>query len=410
MTWRYRAADASGSWHDGQVDASTEREAMDLLRARGLWVRDLTPEAGASASANANANANATASWQRWKFWQGAASLATPLRTLATLIEAGTSVDRALQFVAQSASSNDPLFAEWSQAAQSVISGQSLSQALAQSTRLPVHLSASVAAAEASGQLAPVLQQLAAAEERREALQQRLRTALVYPAVLGLASVVATTVILVVVVPQFAALVADAGGELPLSTRMLMAASTAFVRGGWLLLVAMAALLWWWLARPRSAQEDETHAARWLHLPVLGGYLRTRDAARYLDTLAVGLRAGVPLLQAMRLARGTVRNAALAAQLAAAEPVVRDGGRVSDALRSSLSPLALRLLEAGEASGALAELSERAAEAAQQETEQQVTRLVALVEPVLILGFGGLVGLVALALLQAIYSVNAGLT
>jgi len=404
MTWRYRAADASGSWHHGQVDAATEREAMDLLRARGLWVRELAPQARAAESRNASGP------WPRWQFWQASASLATPLRTLATLIEAGTAVDRALQFVAQSTTGNDPLRAEWSRAAQSVLAGQSLSEALAHSTRLPVHLSASVAAAEASGHLAPVLQQLAAAEERREALQQRLRTALVYPAVLGLASVVATTVILVVVVPQFAALVADAGGQLPLSTRLLLGASTAFVRGGWLLLVAVAALFSWWFARARSTEQAEAHAARWLHLPVLGSYLRTRDAARYLDTLAVGLRAGVPLLQAMRLARGTVRNVSLATAFTAAEPVVRDGGRVADALRSTLPPLALRLLEAGEASGALAELSERAAAAAQQETEQQVTRLVALVEPVLILGFGGLVGLVALALLQAIYSVNVGLT
>ena len=399
MTWRYRAADASGSWHSGQLDAPTEREAIDQLRARGLWVQDLVqdvaPQVGTS---------------RAFPRWRPASSLATPLRTLATLIEAGTSVDRALQFVAQTTSANDLLSAEWTKIAQSVVSGRALSEALAQSPRWPTHLAASVAAAEVSGQLAPVLQQLAAAEERREALQQRLRSALVYPAVLGLASVIATSVILVVVVPQFAELVADAGGQLPLSTRLLLGASTAFLRGGWLLLLMAAALTWWWFARARSPEQAERHAARWLHLPLLGSYLRTRDAARYLDTLAVGLRAGVPLLDAMRLARGTVRNAALKAELQSAEPTVRDGGRLTDALRRTLPPLPLRLLEAGEASGALAALGERAATAAQQETEQQVTRLVALVEPVLILGFGGLVGLVALALLQAIYSVNAGLT
>lgn len=404
MTWRYRAADASGSWHSGQLDAQTEREAIDQLRARGLWVQDLVQEV---APKTGSPQAGTSRVFLRWR---PALTFATPLRTLATLIEAGTSVDRALQFVAQSASASDPLGAEWTKIAQSVVSGRALSEALAQSTELPSHLAASVAAAEVSGQLASVLQQLAAAEERREALQQRLRSSLVYPAVLGVASIVATSVILVVVVPQFAELVADAGGQLPLSTRLLLGASTAFMRGGWLLLLMAAALTWWWFARTRSPEQAERHAARWLHLPVLGVYLRTRDAARYLDTLAVGLHAGVPLLDAMRLARGTVHNAALKAELQSAEPVVRDGGRLADALRRTLPPLSLRLLEAGEASGALAALSERAASTAQQETEQQVTRLVALVEPVLILGFGGLVGLVALALLQAIYSVNVGLT
>ncbi|MBL0892405.1 MAG: hypothetical protein IBJ19_17575, partial [Gemmatimonadaceae bacterium] len=81
MTWRYRAADATGTWHNGQVDAPGEREAMDLLRARGLWVQELVPHTGASRSLMR---------------WRPAPSLATPLRTLATLIEAGTSVDRAL--------------------------------------------------------------------------------------------------------------------------------------------------------------------------------------------------------------------------------------------------------------------------------------------------------------------------
>lgn len=399
MNWRYRAADALGSWHSGQLDAPTEREAADQLRARGLWVQDLVPDG--------SPHAGPSRSIMRWR---PAPSLATPLRTLATLIDAGTSVDRALHFLAQSTSAHDPLSAEWRQVAESVLSGRALSEALAQSTRLPHHLSASVAAAEVSGQLGPVLQQLASAEERREALQQRLRSALVYPAVLGAASMVATSVILVVVVPQFAALVSDAGGQLPLSTRLMLGASTAFVRGGWLVLLAAAGLVWWWFARSRNAEQVERDAARWLRLPVLGVYLRTRDAARYLDTFAVGLRAGVPLLEAMRLARGTVRNTALQAELRSAEPVVRDGGPVADALRRMLPPLPLRLLEAGEASGALAALSERAAAAAQQETEQQLTRLVSLVEPLLILGFGGVVGLVALALLQAIYSVNVGLT
>ena len=102
-----------------------------------------------------------------------------------------------------------------------------------------------------------------------------------------------------------------------------------------------------------------------------------------------------------------MQNLALRAALEPAEPAVRDGVALSQALGSWLPPLSRRLLEAGESAGALAAMAQRAADAADAAVQRRVAQLVAVVEPFLILAFGGIVGFVALALLQAIYGLNA---
>ena len=156
-----------------------------------------------------------------------------------------------------------------------------------------------------------------------------------------------------------------------------------------------------------SCNTDVFHAAR-LRWPLVGRLEGQHAAAGYLSTLAIALEAGVPLLRAMTVARGTVGNDAIVVQLERAEEVVRDGGSVAQALSGALPPLATRLLEAGEQGGALAPLAHRAATAAHDQVQRVITGAVALIEPVMILGFGGVVAFVALALLQAIYGINAG--
>ena len=243
--------------------------------------------------------------------------------------------------------------------------------------------------------------------EARSQLRARVRAALVYPTLLALASTVGTLVILVVVVPRFADLIAGAGGTVPASTRLLIGLSALLSRFGWLLAIAVV------LAGTavRQSLQDASRRRRWhtarLGWPLVGRFEREQAAAGYLSTLAVALESGVPLLRAMSLARGTVGNDALAERMAGAEAVVRDGGSVSGALARSLPPLATRLLEAGEQGGALAPLARRAATAASDQVQRVMTSAVSLIEPVMILGFGGIVGFVALALLQAIYGMNA---
>ena len=421
VRWRYRAANADGQPVSGSLDAASADEAVEALRQRALWVIELSPgERGAAGwqpvsagreSVGTRVTAAASAGWRMrvagWRSGRDRTELAVLTRAIATLLSAGVPAERAVAYAASGdpATLWAPVFAAVRDA---VRGGQSLSEAVAASPEIPAFFPPLLAAAEAAGTLAPTFTMLAEQVERDEAIRQRVTSALIYPVLLGVASTVGTAVILVVVVPRFAALIVDSGGTLPLSTRWLIGASTMLRAGGWAVLAAAVIAGAWWRQSLRDPTRRLAWHARRLRWPLLGAYEQRRAAAAYLGTLSVALQAGVSLLAAMRLGRRTVANAQVASELAVAETLVRDGRPVAVALDGVLPPLAVRLLEAGEASGALATLARRAAEAAGEEAERALMRAVTLIEPVMILGFGGVVALVALALLQAIYGLNAG--
>ncbi|WP_373070917.1 type II secretion system F family protein [Gemmatimonas sp.] len=412
--WRYQAVDAQGTMSRGEVDAATAEAAADLLRRRSLWVIELEPTRAAATAAATKSSATAVASASPARFLDrlarritdGDESLAILTRSVATLLESGVPLERALAFAASG--ETDPRWQRTFGGLQEAVTrGESLSEAAARVEALPRTYAPLLAAAEASGSMADTFARLADDLEQRSQLRARVRAALVYPTLLAFASTVGTVVILVVVVPRFADLIAGAGGTVPASTRLLIGISALLSRFGWLLAVAVV------LAgvAVRQSLQDPSRRRRWhaarLRWPLVGRFEREQAAAGYLGTLAVALESGVPLLRAMSLASGTVGNDAIAERLARAEVVVRDGGSVSQALFGSLTPLATRLLEAGEQGGALAPLARRAATAASDQVQRVITSAVALIEPVMILGFGGVVGFVALALLQAIYGINA---
>jgi type II secretory pathway component PulF len=400
MTWAYHATDARGRDQHGVLDASSETEARAQLRARQLFLVSLEAVASTRASAAAT---HPVGGWrQQVAHWSGGATreLAVLTRAMASLLDAGIPLDRALDHLGSTASAG--WRAPFRSIQQRVQRGQSLAEALADEASFPRLYAPMIAAAESSGRLAATWASLADHLERTVDTSTRVRAALVYPAILAMASLIGTTILLLVVVPRFATLLADATIPLPLLTRALLAVSAGLRSGGWLVMAAALAALW------LAARGSGSRGRPWWHrLPMVDGYLRERDAARYLDTLGLALDSGVPLLRAMALARGTVETPRLVDACAAAEVRVRDGGGVADALGGLLPPLARPLLSAGESGGALAAMAQRAAAVAESRARERLEGAVRLLEPLLILAFGGVVGGVALGLLQAVYQLNA---
>lgn len=414
--WRYRASDASGREAFGDLAAESVEAAVATLRARELWVIDLEPLAAGASSAvardargdgRASLAQRVTASWSRVA-GSDLEALAVLTRAVATLLDAGMPLERALSHAADERGDSGEWPSVFGALRDRIRKGEGLAHAATAIGRLPQSFAPAFAAAESSGALPQTFERLATHIERQVRTRNAIRSALVYPTLLAVASLVGTTVILLVVVPRFAALLADSGVALPWATRTLVLVGAALTSGGWwllgaIVLTAVLAVRW----AHSTAGRARFHAAR-LGWPVIGTLERSRESARYLDSFALALGNGVPVLSSMRLARDSVENQELARQVEPAEAAVRDGAPVSRALNEWLPPLALRLLEAGESAGALAAMSQRAAEAADALVQRRVAQLVSVIEPLLILLFGGIVGFVALALLQAIYGLNAG--
>lgn len=388
----YRAADANGALHEGEIDADSEQSAVDVLRRRALWVTELWPKQSAA----------------RVKTSRGIPSgaLATVTRAISTLLSSGVPLDQALTYASTQSPSSE-LRDAFAAVRGDVRNGRSLSDAFRAQKLFPPLFAALSATGEATGTLDTALARLAEHLERTDELRARMRAALLYPSLLGVAAIFGVTVIMLVVVPRFAILLQQAGGEMPWSTRALMVVSRTFTLG-WpvMLLLTIAGVVGWRTWISRAGNQRRWHAAR-LTWPVVGELERFMGGARYTRTLALALPSGVDLLSAMQLSRGTVSNAAFQMQLEQAETQVRNGTALSAATANTLPPLAVQLLHAGEASGSLAILSSRAADALDAEVQRQLSKAVTLIEPILILGFGALIGFVALGLLQAIYGVNA---
>ena len=320
---------------------------------------------------------------------------------LAALLRAGIPLVQSLDLVRQRAE-NPVLKAVLDDVHERVRSGTALSAAFeAQGDLFPGVYTASVLAGEKSGGLEEALRRYIAYARVISSVRRRTISALVYPGILLLLSVVVVAVIVLEVVPEFGDFYAGMGAELPLATRVLMGASTA-LRDSWLLLVAastaVAVSLWRWLALPgRRALLDRLL----LRAPAVGSLARKFATSQLARTLATLLGGGIPLVQALDVAARSIGNRHVAEQVAGVSHEVREGRALtaSMAARGVFPPVAVRMVEVGESSGALQDMLNSTADFFDEEIETTLSRLMTLIEPVLLV----VMGVVIAALLLALY-------
>ena len=395
-SFRYRAATGAGDLVEGVVHAGSARDAADELRRQTLIPVSIE-----------SANRQAATTGRFRSRAKKSESVANAFRTIATLVSAGVGLERALDFAGRHAV--HPEIADAFRAVQvEVQRGNSLSDAVRKQQSLGAFAGAVCRAGEESGTLDQALVRLADWYERGQELRSQIRSALAYPALMGVVAGIGVIILLTFVVPRFVAILGDVGGELPLSTRLLVGVSSVFVEFWWLWIPIVAAAITatrWWIAQPGNRRR--WHAAR-LSLPGVGALEQNGATAQFTSALAVLLGSGTPMLAALRVSRDGILNEAIASELDTASERVARGERVSESLAGALPPLAVELLSAGEESGRLSEMCARVAAVHEEAAERSLRTLVRLIEPVLILVFGALVGFIALAMLQAVYSVNVG--
>ena len=389
--FRYRAARADGRVLTGTVEGATPTEAVGRLAERGLHALAVEPalEEG------------------RRKRAAPKRELAAVFQGIAALVGAGVPVLRALD--ASSVAAGPRLRTALQRVSGQVREGRSLADGLASLEGVvPMVVVGLIRAGERASRLGPALDEAAAHLELEADLESRLQQALAYPLVLATAGVISTVVISTIVVPRFAALLADLGQQLPASTRLLLATS-AFVTQWWWLGLAVLGLVGLLVAK--ALEEPETRrrlAEAVLAVPLLGAVRLALGSARAARAAASALAAGVPLIAALNAAGEASGDPAIRQRLAWAAADVSEGRTLTMALerRKALLPSALQLVAVGEASGRLAEMLAKGGRLAAQESERRLRALIGLLEPALVVTFGGLVAFVAAALLQAVYALR----
>lgn len=389
--YAYRAARADGALESGVVEAPTREAAAAVLTQRGLFPLALTLRED-SITRRSRLSLD---------------DQALGLRMLATLLEAGLPMSRALAALGELAP------ASWasglSLVRRSVREGRSLAHALTRSgLGLPPVLLGIIHAGEAGSGIAAAVKRAAELAESAATTRRAVRGALAYPLVLATAGLATVALLVSVVVPRFAGILADLGQALPASTRLVLgAAEWSRALALPLLLMTGVLVVMWRAWTAREAGRRQWHA--WmLEIPVAGGARRSAAASRACAALAALLESGVALPAALAHAARASGDAALGAQLLNAREGISHGERMSAAIERerALTPTAVRLIRAGEETGRLAAMLDHAARIEGERATHLVENAVRLLEPALILGFGALVALVAAALMQAVYSVR----
>ncbi|MAC35449.1 MAG: type II secretion system protein F [Haliea sp.] len=391
----YRAIGRDGRPKDGSIEAEGLELASRQLRAQGLTLLSLQPGEAQQSSAVTPGAIKRQA-------------ILAFTSELAVLLRAGLPLDRSLRVLIDMAA-QAPVKTLLQDLLKSVKGGKSLSQALAPHEALfgGFYLNM-VRAGEASGQLSAVLDRLVEYLENARANRDTVVSALIYPAILLVVSILSIVVMLGFVVPQFETLFEDMGEALPPLTAMVIAAADFIKAWGWLLalLVAGAVMaLRNWLRTPEGrAARDQ----RLLRLPLAGSIVFQFEVAKFARTLGTLLGNGVSLLKAISIAIDTVDNVVVKEALQVLPPAVKAGRRMSVAMEETrlFTPMVIQMTRVGEESGSLDYMMLELARVFDQQVQAGVKRGLTLLEPVLILGMGFVIAVIIIAILMGILSVN----
>jgi general secretion pathway protein F len=395
--YSYKAVKPDGEAVEGDKEAPDEAALVRLLQAEGLIPIQTRPAGGLRVQIGSK---------RRRTMSQKDIGVMT--RELATLLEAGLTLDRSLQILVD-LTSEEHLVRVLADLQQRVRGGSTFSAALEQQggqfPRLYVNM---VRAGEASGALDQVLARLAEYLERTAELRETITSALVYPAILLVVAGLSVIMLLVFVVPQFTVLFEDMGAALPLPTRIVVGAGDLFRNYWWAMLAGIALVAVAIEHRLKRPEVRERFDRRLLATPLFGDLVWKLETARFCHTLATLLKNGLPLLSALTLAKEVVANHKIAGLLGEAAEDLKHGRGLAEPLsrREVLPQLAMQMIRVGEESGALDSMLAKVAEIYDRETRSSVRRMLTLLEPVLIIGLGVVVAGIIISILMAILGAN----
>ena len=400
-TFDYAVRNRAGKIVKGRIEAQNQAAVATRLRAMGV--------APLSISEVSTSGMNREISIPGFGSKIGIKDLAIMSRQMATMINAGLSLLRALNILAEQ-TENGALAKILFQVRSDVEAGSSLSVSMGRhSDVFPPLMVNMIKAGEVGGFLDQVLVSVAQNYEAEVKLRGKIKAAMTYPVVVFCMAIFAVVGMLVFIVPVFVGLFASMGGELPLPTKILVFLSQLMK---WLIpvliVVSIPAATWW-----RKHKNDEGVRRRLdplkLKIPIFGGLFKKVAVSRFTRNFGTMVHAGVPILQALDIVGETSGNMVVEDAAKAVRDSVRNGQSLAAPLHDHpvFPPMVVQMITVGEDTGALDEMLEKIAEFYDQEVEATTDQLTALIEPLMIAVLGTIVGGMIIALYMPIFSIYA---
>jgi type IV pilus assembly protein PilC len=421
----YVALDSRGQESTGLVEAASTNEAIIQLRQAGFFPTNVSEESKVRRVERKTAQRAAIATgcaqlpgkdksiilFQRRKVKPKILMIFT--RQLATLIDSGLPLLRGLNVLAKQ-ERDKVLKSTIQKLVDSVQGGNTFSESLEQFPLIFNDLYVNmVKAGEIGGLLELVLTRLAEFQEKAAKIKNKVAAAMVYPIMVMTMAIAIMGFLLVFIVPKFEAIFHDMLGDRPLpEITTLVINVSRFVQGHWLLFVTIIlALVAGYKFVNRTAPGKSTVDRAKLRFPLCGDVIRKTAISRFSRTLGTLVTSGVPILQALTIARQTAGNTVIARAIAQVHESVKEGEPIVQPLEASgaFPPMVVSMVDVGEETGQLPEMLLKIADVYDDEVDTSVAAMTAALEPIMILFLALVVGTIVVALFLPLIGIIQGL-
>ncbi|MDQ3460549.1 MAG: type II secretion system F family protein [Deinococcota bacterium] len=400
--YEYSVRDRTGRLITGKEESASDRDLAVSLREKGYFIAEIkAPKSGLNADIKLPA-------WLNLGGKVNLRDVSLFSRQFATVINAGLPVVQSLAILQRQANKNG-LKEALKKVREDVETGLPLSEALAKYpkifNKLYVYL---VRAGEVSGNLDGILERVAAYQEEQQALRGKLKSAMTYPVVVLVIALGVTYFLLTGIVPQFAGILEQLGGELPFITRILIVISDFLRFQGWLLLPMIVGGVFGLGAYYRTNNGRHVIDRLLLKLPVLGPLVQKTAIASFSNTFGLLLKSGVNIIEAIEITKGTAGNVIVEDVLDEAMQAVQRGEQLSRPLEGHplvFPPLVTSMIAIGEETGAVDTMLEKIAHFYEREVNAAVESLTAALEPMMIVFLGGIVGFIVAGMFLPMFAI-----
>ncbi len=393
--YQYVARGPDGRTVSGTAEAGDQQTVIQMLRDKGLIPTSI--KVGASKSRA-----------KKRKGKGGRASLddlAVFSQQMAVMIRAGLPLIEVLDILAEQ-TERTSLAAIVHKIEKDVEAGESLTEAMMKHSAVfdQFYLSM-IRAGEASGMLDSILEQVAVYIERIASLQRKIKMACMYPATVSIVATGITVFLLLKVVPVFGEIFEDLGGELPLPTRVVLAASD-FIQNKWWLLLLIVLAIWvfiWQYGKTRNGRLQIDSLK--LKIPIFGPLILKSCIAKFTRTLGTLIRSGVNILYALDIVAKTAGNARIEQAVVRTKASIQSGESLTKPLIESevFPPMVTRMIDVGEKTGALEGMLTKIADFYEDQVNTTVNGLTSIIEPLLIVFLGVVVGFIVIAMFMPMF-------
>jgi type II secretory pathway component PulF len=406
----YRALQADGKTAEGQVEAGGRQEAFRQMEEKGLRPISLAEKSAAStAKKGASAGPSVGTSFKFQSKRITPRMLETFTRLLSSLLGAGVPLSRALVILCKEAT-NPTAAAKWKGIYDSVVEGVSLADSMAtMPDTFPRVYVAMVSAGETGGFLDLVLSQIADFQAREKELKSKVTAALLYPVILLVLAILVLIFLMTFFIPRFQTMFASFGGQLPLLTRIIIGVSYWIRHYGLFIALGLGVIGFMvrnWVTSEQGRRSWEGFIIR---VPVLGPLLSQFAMARFCRMLGTLLNAGVPLVQALNVARRSIGNQILVDAVSNSIDRVKEGAQLGASLsdcRSLFPGSVLEMISVGEESGKLDQELVRIAAVTEGDLDRNLKTAVGFLEPLMLFFIAAFIGTIFIGMIYPIFAMQ----